>query len=726
MRLAALTVVTLAFATPSIAQEHSFVYASNDDAKIQAFASRGVPVDLMSNGITSLRLEPDGRSIEIFRETASPTLVRTFDSLQANTGLTELIQKIRGTAGSHLDGLDFVLIDDLDGIAKDDVGLMATIERDGRLYAWPSTNLVAWHNRTLLQYNSDIEDDSPTIIDVQQDLDRDAQVQDLRMEAEFLESTAEVLEDLYADADKTYPGLQADARRARRQLTDVASRRAALQSDLENLGKLHEMTAASKEVVEAALEGVYATSNAGMKSMGFRPVQVPDLRIYEDNLIQQMDEIGALNGELETVEDQEALLEKRLPGLESRLAQLENQMISWKTEAERSRAMAEVLRQRAQGLEAGELNVADWITSPPDTTVLEGWTYEPDIILGAHEAERLVELYGGWDAWEGIILHRVVNTLMLDPTLILALSANEEDIASPEIKAGWSEVAFLGTSFEESDLSLMDHEGLETGIGIFMSTFRSPKLKEMALSFFDRSEPRYVFPTKRMLSSGMPEELGTDYLMGLSDFGQLEGEIAHQLPTKTGTVEVGKLRWQDVPAPYLLSASSTTTGFLLLTSVGWQDPGTFLGPLFEFCEKKRTDIVSRDLLNLVRHMALVFDEVWWEWDEKNPDARRAAGLLPFAYLDMVTNFGLTEAVILGGNNAPGVSVPKMSTEYFSHIRPALQIAFDRNGLMLGGASMRDLVYQVAEYMVCATKFADDTGGKTPQELYETCWPKSEE
>ncbi len=80
-------ILALGFVRSVDAQEIGFVFASNDDQKIQAFAARGVPVDLMSTGITYVRLEPEGRSIELFRETAAPVLVRTYDSLQTDTEL---------------------------------------------------------------------------------------------------------------------------------------------------------------------------------------------------------------------------------------------------------------------------------------------------------------------------------------------------------------------------------------------------------------------------------------------------------------------------------------------------------------------------------------------------------------------------------------------------------------------------------------------------------------
>jgi len=701
-------------------QEIGFVFASDNDQRVQAFARRGVAIDVLSD-MNHIRIEADNRSLEVFREVAPPVLVRTYDSLQVGSMLRTQIDRILQISGDKLESVDFVLIDDEDGYDPDDVGGLTSIEEGGKRYAWPATNIVGWYDREVTTYvPGEPEDEGLTIVALDETSpEEEASIMD--EEAVFLDETADLLESLYADASAKLAGLN---RSIGRSGVEAAKQQAVvdgLAAERDAMGELVVELAAKKAKNDSIKVSLEALRAIAIGTAGRIPIWVPDLEDYTQALGDHMDELYNLSRDTRLAGEVLQPINDRLHALSVSRSRILNEMERWKREAASDRKRAEILRRRANGVRSGELHLDDYRTGTETSEVVKGWSYEADVILGSTLAERFISDFGGWDAWEGIILHRTLNSQFLSASLIRGRRQTDGPDRVPLFKAGWSEVALFGTKFDEADLSTLPHQAVETGIGLFLAARHSAELRKRLNRFFDGTGPKYVFPKGRAINFEMPDEFAGRYAAGYSDLEGLEGEVGHQVPWVTGTVEVGKLRWEDVPPEYLLRSSSTVAGFLLLLTAGWSDDAIMMDPVYAFATDTWDDLVERDLTVLVRQLSAALEETSSQWTIRGQSVSASAGLMPMAYLDILTNFGLSRADVFPASDQ-GSKKPRMLNEYWALIRPALRLGLDAHGLHLGGTNSAKIAETTDKFLVCAVKFVGDQGGDTAEGLLETCWP----
>lgn len=699
------------------AQEVGFIFASNSDDRTQAFAGRGLAIDIMSD-ITYIGLEETDRTVEIFKEVAPDVLVRTYDSLQPGTSLRGQVDRLLAISGDRLESIDFVLIDDEGGLRPEDVEGVTTIAEGGKHLVWPSTNISGGLFETSTTYESLDEPDTTLTIESVAETDPDKRAEDLNWEADFLDETADLLEALAKDASGQLGAIRGSIGKAAGTAANKEAILASLNVQLEAMSDAHEAVARLHDANQ--LSNLSLEIARQMSAARGLALPLPNLPTFEDELAHQMDELTRLIRETDAAEANLEPAAKRLKTLQARQRQLASEIERWSRDAKENRQRAEILRRRASGLLSGELNLADYRREV--TTVTDGWTYEADVVVGSTLAQRFVTTFEDWGAWEGIILHRVVNSQLLSAGLIAGRMNEPEPEEMPLFKAGWSEVAFLGARFDEADLSTLPHQAFETGVGIFLSGRRSEAFRNQFDAFFDKTGPKYVFPKDRTLTSGIPKELAGRYVGGFADFGTLEGPADNQMPYATGSVEVGKLAWEDVPADYLLRSSATVAGFLHMVAAGWSDGSVVTEPIFEFLSDTWDDVIDRDLPALARHLSVALERSASEWSMGDRNVPGAAGLMPLAYLDVHTNFGLSQLDVYPVSS-DGEPKPSMFDQYWSRIRSGLRIGLDRSGLFLGASNMDTITETTDKYLVCAVKFVGDQGSESPEELVDTCWPE---
>lgn len=703
------------------AQDVGLIYATNDDAKTQAFARRGLAID-MASPVPYMSIDTTNRSAEVFREVAPEVLVRTYDSLQPGAGLRAEVDRLLRISGDSLESINFVLIDDVGGLRPKDTEGVASIEEKGKRFIWPATNLWAWLDRQDTTFVPGEPVDKTLTIYTDEDLDPKKRADELNWEADFRDQTADILEKLYADASENLLAL-------RNSISETAGVKVRKEDVLADLKSQLAGTSAALEATAKQAE-IYRKTNEQLKvarqvaAVRGIPLFVPDLPTFEEELGTQMDELGRLITESEAADADLKPVQDRLAAFRLRRVQLVNEMERWKREANEDRKMAEIMRRRADGVLSGELNLADYRLGKDSVKTVSGWSYQADVILGATMANHFVETLGDWAAWEGIILHRTLNTQLLSKDQIYWKNGDFGDqVDIPFLmKLGWSEVGFVGEGFDEADLSTEPFQAVENGLGIFLTARRSPGVRKKVNAFFDKEGPKYVFPMDSTLRSGVPDAITGRFVGGMTDFGSLKGPV-DQRSAATGTVKVGRLRWEDVPAEYLLRSSATVTGFLLMIAAGWSDGSLVMNPLYKFCTDHWDRLVGRDLPSVVRRMSTALENDGFTWRPTDEEVKSAAGLMPLAYLDVLTNFGLSRSdVYPPGSEDDGE--PSMADEYWSLIRYGLRDGLDRHGLFLGGSNLELITQTTDAFLVCATKFVGDQGSDTPGGLVDTCWPES--
>ncbi|MDD3528364.1 MAG: hypothetical protein PHS77_00675 [Gallionellaceae bacterium] len=307
-----------------------------------------------------------------------------------------------------------------------------------------------------------------------------------------------------------------------------------------------------------------------------------------------------------------------------------------------------------------------------------GDRYRGVIRLGELASGQIQGRPGGWLAWEGTILHETFHTQFV---------GEKTKWGSISIVYGGDGDHYVSELMAEQELPL--EEGLGTFFGQMHNT---PAGWEDLNRFWSRNDVRYLIESRSFLA-GTAEMWNAPHTEERRSLSELPPE------QRTGSYVWRRYRWWDVPGWYLLFSESTSTGFHMYF---WrqvndnQDEAlaminTALGGLWQ--ERRK-----RYLTNEINRLALEMERFAGTAEGRAAQSagRLTSSMFPFALLDILTHYGMTEQQYRQDydRNYPDRQ-PRAYAEYWNH-RQAVRSLVEP---MLRGSPirMRDAVVAAAQY-----------------------------
>lgn len=257
------------------------------------------------------------------------------------------------------------------------------------------------------------------------------------------------------------------------------------------------------------------------------------------------------------------------------------------------------------------------------TGKLSNGRYRGFIGLGTCAADSITNTEaGGWKSWEGTICHETMHTQFVGE------------------KTKWGSVAITyggDGSHWYSELLGEQHLPFEEGLGTFFGAVDNPEWNSKSLvPFFRRADERYHLESWSVLA-GSPE---------LNKAPRKEEDADPPDNSKPGRYAIYSYKWKDVPGFYILFNENTSTGFhYFFWKYANANTDSALAMVRRSAGSMFTDLHKRDLAYDVNRLSLQLEDY-----AATPAGRaaKAAGTLtssmfPYALLDLVTHFGLTEA-----------------------------------------------------------------------------------
>ncbi len=297
----------------------------------------------------------------------------------------------------------------------------------------------------------------------------------------------------------------------------------------------------------------------------------------------------------------------------------------------------------------------------PAALVLQNTTgntnrYSGFLGLGAVAAQVLQQRPGGWAAWEEAILHEHLHTQFV---------GEKTKWGSVNIVYGGDNAHYVEELLGEQELPF--EEGLGTFYG---ATLNQPHGVTNALGLFQRANRRYIVESRSVLA-GEPQVWNAPHT-------EEDRPIPGTLPA-TGRYAWRYYAWQDVPGFFVQFGESTSTAFHLYF---WQNVYHNRDQAFEMILNSSRamafDRTKRYLTYAVNRLALQMEST----APSGPGAVRTSSMFPFALLDVLTHFGMTDDEYRQeyNRNYPNAN-PRAFTEYWRHrdavrnlARPFLQAA----------------------------------------------------
>jgi hypothetical protein len=255
-------------------------------------------------------------------------------------------------------------------------------------------------------------------------------------------------------------------------------------------------------------------------------------------------------------------------------------------------------------------------------------------------------LPGGLLAWEGVALHETSHSQFVGAWSKWG-SINQRAITYGEDGGHYREelIGDQSAAFDE-------------GHGNFYGYLHNDAGRREQIDWFKRTDYRY-FVEARSVLAGEPELY----------------RVAARQPGTEGVnneVDVFRYRWTDVPGYFLLFSESTVTMYHLLV---WQETNNDRDQAFQMIVNASNKMwqtrMKRGLCYSASQVAIQLEDF-----AATPagQAKRTAGTLtssmyPFAVLDLVTHFGMTDADYQADCRrwmSAGERTPRALTEYFNH------------------------------------------------------------
>jgi hypothetical protein len=261
--------------------------------------------------------------------------------------------------------------------------------------------------------------------------------------------------------------------------------------------------------------------------------------------------------------------------------------------------------------------------------------------LGTVASQVIQGWPGGWAAWEQTILHEHLHT----------------QFAGQKTKWGSINIVYGGDNAHYVEELLGEQElPFEEGLGTFLgATLNIPHGVTNALGFFQRSGPRYIVESRSVLA-GEPQVWNAPHI-------ENDRPIPATLP-QTGGYSWRYYSWIDIPGFFVQFGESTSTAFHLYF---WQNVygnrDQALDMILSSARSMAFDRTKRYLTYAVNRLAVQMEST----APVGPGTVRTSSMFPFALLDVLTHFGMTDDEYRQeyGRNYPETN-PRAFTEYWHH------------------------------------------------------------
>ena len=248
--------------------------------------------------------------------------------------------------------------------------------------------------------------------------------------------------------------------------------------------------------------------------------------------------------------------------------------------------------------------------------------YQGIIRLGETASVVIQGWPGGWLAWEGTILHESLHT----------------QFVGEKTKWGSIAITYGGDETHWTSELLGDQElPFEEGLGTFYGLTQNAAGINAELQFLGRTDHRYALESRSVLAG--------DANLRSAPHREEERPIPPNLP-QTGRYLISFYRWQDVPAFYLLFSESTSTAYhLLFWKYANRNPEQALGMINASARAMWQDRKHRYPMYAVNRLSLQLEDFAATPQGQTAKTARTltSSMFPFALLDVLTHFGMTEA-----------------------------------------------------------------------------------
>lgn len=286
-----------------------------------------------------------------------------------------------------------------------------------------------------------------------------------------------------------------------------------------------------------------------------------------------------------------------------------------------------------------------------------GNRYRGVIRLGELSSGRIQGWAGGWLAWEGTILHETLHTQFV---------GEKTKWGSISIVYGGDGDHYVAELMAEQELPL------EEGLGTFYGQMHNTPAGLQDLDrFWARDNVRYLIESRSFLA-GTSEMWNAPHTEEQRSLSELPPD------QRTGSYVWRRYRWWDVPGRYLLFSESTSTAFHLNF---WRHVNGNRDEALRFINASSggiwQDRRKRYLTYVINRLALQMEDFANTADGR---AARGAGRLtssmfPFAVLDLLTHFGMTDAQYRQDYDRHHPDrQPRAYTEYWNHRQAVRNLA----------------------------------------------------
>lgn len=275
------------------------------------------------------------------------------------------------------------------------------------------------------------------------------------------------------------------------------------------------------------------------------------------------------------------------------------------------------------------------------------------VMLGEHQlATDQSQRAGGMKAVDEVVLHETSHTQWTGNF------SKWEGASGPTITYGADNAHMFSIAEMLGDQEAAMNEGLATFYGFIMNDDGLQKL----MAEYNSDDRRYFVEAESVLA-------GTS---GLSSVKERKSTVltdkdgVTKLYESTGKpVEIFMYRWWDVPGFYLLFAESTSTAFFsIMRNHSYQNKDVMFDMIRYTAFKMSPDRKMRFLTYACNRLALRMEQ--YNNGSGQADGSKMSALFPFAVLDLITHFGMSDAEYQADYRRNNVDEePKAYKEYFT-------------------------------------------------------------
>lgn len=282
-----------------------------------------------------------------------------------------------------------------------------------------------------------------------------------------------------------------------------------------------------------------------------------------------------------------------------------------------------------------------------------GGRYAGLVRLGVHEIPNFVSHEGGWGGWETVIAHESHHTLW---------------VGAPT-KWGSMRITYGDGSHTRSELLGDEPVPFDEGIATFYGEMHHAPFgfDSLTAPFFARGNERYELESWSVLAGSLGN-------MTLPRTVLFDTTMAGG-----GRYVLWGYKWRDVPANFLLFNENTSTGvFHFFQRNACSNPAAALRLVMQADSSMWQDQTKRYLYYAANQLALAQEALA---AQPTSAAATACGtltssMLPYALLDIVTHFGMTDQELRAEiARHPVARASRASTEYLTHRAAILHAAF---------------------------------------------------